>query len=348
MAFRKGTLAAALLFGGCSEGGSGSLMTPSPTPTPAPTATPTPTPTQTPTPTPTPAPTPAPTPSPTPTPTPTPSPTAYTSFAELYTNRTGRDLVIGSACSAVQLRGQPPEALPVSAYGRGLTIRYVLTPQVWAVGGDGVSISFDGRTADAAVGTEEIAYREVLATYVNRFAIARPVAAGSGLVYARYATVVTQVGGLDRNYGCLTGIPTLATDLPTLASGYPRTVVTGTAYVQDGATTRRYALDRSTVALASDTAGGRVTVALTLIGTPVDAAGADLTLGVFTATAPLDPATGNFTAAIASADRSVTATLSGRYFGPQGIEVGAAMGGTVAASGGRLGYSFTGAVYGAR
>ena len=51
-------------------------------------------------------------------------------FAELHANRVRGDLVPASACAGVGLLGQPFAPLPVAAFGRGLSIRFVLAPQV--------------------------------------------------------------------------------------------------------------------------------------------------------------------------------------------------------------------------
>ena len=58
------------------------------------------------------------------------------------------------------------------------------------------------------------------------------------------------------------------------------------------------------------------------------------------------PTTGNFVAPLASAERPITGAISGRFFGPEAIEIGAALGAADAAT--NPGFSFAGAVYGAR
>jgi hypothetical protein len=324
------TLALLSLVAGCSgdEGGS-----------PAPVATPSPSPS--------PTPSPSPSPSPTPTPEPTTSPAAYLKFADVYVFRQGAGITLQSACSSFAFQSQPPAVLPASAFGQGLSFRFVLTPGVWAVGGE-VSVGFDGRNADPASQGTEAAYSKLVGADTLRFAITQPVAGGAGFDYVRLATVSAPVQGLDRLYQCATGIPTLPADLAAAPSGvFGRTAVVATAYVRDGAAARAYALGGSVVSLAADVPARRVTVSLRLVGKP-SGGGADIDLGTFTATAPIDPGTGNYVANLSSADRTVTGTISGRLFGPQAIELGAAFGGSVAATTTTPAYTFAGAVYGAR
>jgi hypothetical protein len=270
-------------------------------------------------------------------------------FADIYILRLGAGITLPSACTGFALQGQPPAILPATPYGQGLPFRFVLTPQVWSVGGE-VGVGFDGRDGDTTVTDAEVARFKVLGNDTVRFAIRQPSAGGTGLTYARLASVSAPVQGVNRQYECVLGISTLPADLPASPSGdYGRTVLAATAYVREGSAARTYSLGRSVVAIAADQAGKRVTISVKLIGTPTGASGPDLDLGTYAASAPIDPATGNFVANLTSSDRMVTAgTLSGRFFGPQAAEVGAALSASVAASPSAPNFTFAGAAYGIR
>jgi hypothetical protein len=342
---RRAALIAPLLLitacggdGGDSSGSAGAPPTAAPAPTPSPT--------------PAPAPTQTPTPSPSPSPTPSPSPIVYVRFTDYYIFRFGRDLSLPSACGALALRSQPPAVRPATAFGRGLTFRYVVTPQVWAVSGE-VGMGFDGRdtdplSAELAVRPEEIGLSRRIGPDVQRFSIAQPGAGGAGLEYARLASVWAPFEGAPHLYQCVIGVPTQAGDLPRAgAVAYRRGVMLGTAYRREGSAARAYLLDRSTVSVSVDTAADRVTISVRLIGTPAGG-GPDVDLGAFAATGTIDAATGTFIADISGGDRGIAGALGGRFFGPEGVEIGAAISGSAPDPAGGASMTFAGGVFGVR
>ncbi len=262
-------------------------------------------------------------------------PASYMTFSDVYVFRLGGSygILLPSASSGFIFQGQPPAVLPATAFGQGLAFRFILTPQVWAITGD-VSTGFDNRSGDPfSTGPEpglEVGYSRSAGPNIVRFTITRPAVAGTGLDYTRLATVSAPVQGANRQYQCVLGIPTLAQDLTASVSGrFQRNVVTATAYVRDGSTARAYSLGRSAVAISADMAARQVTISLRLVGTPTGTAGPDVDLGAFAATAPIDQTTGNFVASLTSSDRSVTGSISGQFFGPQAVEIGAAFGASV-------------------
>jgi hypothetical protein len=266
-------------------------------------------------------------------------------FSDVYITRQGAGITLPSGCSGFVLQAEPPVVLPATTFGQGLSFRFILTPQVWAISGD-IGIGFDGRDGDPSATGVEVAHIKTTGAGTTRFSIVRPVVGATGLEYARLASVSGPVQGVNRLYQCVLGIPTLAEDLAVSASGaFPRNVVMATAYVREGSTARTYSLGHSVVSISADMLARRVAISLRLIGTPT-AGGADAELGTFAASAPIDPASGNFTASLTSGDRPITGTISGRFFGPQAIEIGAAFSASDTAS--APGFSFAGAVYGIR
>ena len=346
------TLACMMLLAGCGgDGGSARGGTPAPA-----SAVPTPAPTPSPTPTPAPAPTPTPTPALSPSPTPTATPATYNRFADIYIYRFGAGITVQSACTGLAFSAQPPAVLPVTGFGQGYTFRHIITPQVWALGGD-ISIGFDGRDGDTTPsplgdsldGTLEIGLSKQVGPDRVRFWIARPIASGSDLEYVRLATVAGPVAGVPRLYQCVTGMPTLAADLATAASAsYPRAVLKAIAFVREGAGSRAYALDRSTLSIVADLPAGQVRITMQLVGTPLEGGGPTLDLGTMGAIAAIDAASGDVAAELAGADGTVAGALRGRFFGPQALEIAMALGGTVAADAGRPTYSFAGGVFAIR
>jgi len=277
-------------------------------------------------------------------------------FSDIYTSRPGAAAILPSGCSGFAFTGQPPAVLPTTAFGAGLAYRFVLTPQVWTISGD-VSASFDARDTDPFAGmfidpapnNLEVNYSKIFGIDPVRLTVSRPTIGLTGFEYARLSSVWAPVLSERRQYHCVIGITTFATDVLVSASGtFSRTLVFATAFVRDGSSSRTFSLARSTVSIASDVPGRRVTISLRLVGTPVGAGGADVDLGTFAATAPIDPATGNFVAPLTSAVRTVTGTISGRFFGPQAVEVGVALGGSVADIPTAPGFTFAGAAFGVR
>lgn len=334
-----GIAASVLLVAGCSpQSGGPPPTTVVPAPSPSPTATPAPTPT--------PSPTPSPTPTPTPVPTPAPAPAAsYFPFTDIYSTRLGAGITLPSACGSLAFTSQPPAVLPTTPFGQGLAYRFVLTPQVWAVTGDGLSLSFDGRTVNFIDPAAEVSHATTIGADPVRFAIFRV----TGLDYARLATVSAPVAGVIRDYQCVIGITTLTSDLAASPSGsFTRSGVTGTAYVREGGTARAYSIRASIATLSADLVTRRVSVSLRLTGTPLSGSGAAIDLGIFSATAPISATNDSFTGPLTSATRTVTGTITGRFFGPQAIEIAAAFGATVPDEAGQHGFVVIGTAQGAR
>jgi hypothetical protein len=332
---------------GCSDGGTGGegtlVLAPAPTSTPTPPSTPSPTSTPAPTSTPTPDPT---TP---PTPAPSPTPTGYLTFSEIYIYRFGSSgITLPGGCSSLALQDQPPELIGTTAFGQGLSFRFVVTPQVWAIGGD-VGIGFDGRDADATATGTEVAFAKMIGPDTARFSITRPAVGPFGFDYSRLATVSATVAGTRRLYQCLLGIPTLLADLTAAPLGtFGRTAMLGSAFVRDGGTTVSYSLAQSTVSISADLQARTVALSIRLVGTPSATQGPDVDLGTIAATAPIDPATGNFSANLALPGRTIRGTASGRLMGPEAIEVGVTVGASVAATANAPAMSFAGVAFGRR
>lgn len=314
-------LAAALALSSCSDGGGGSGAAP-------PTATPPPAPTPSPTPSPSSTPSPAPTSSPS-----SPPPTGYDGFTAIYAVRYGSGVTFPASCSSFRFDTDPPAVTPVQPFGSALNFRWILTPQVWGISGEISGLGFDGRTVDPSDTTSEVAHVTTVDGATVRFKVIRPAPGGAALDYARLATLATPVNNVSREYTCVLGVETRAADVSAVAPGaFPRRLLSGTAYVREGGSTRTYALEASAISLAV-TADRQVTITFDLTGTAPGGA-SNVSFGTFSATAPIDAARGTFAAPLTSATRSVTGSISGRLFGPPDKpELGLVIGATVTGSG---------------
>lgn len=269
-------------------------------------------------------------------------------FADIYITRLGAGITLPSACASTEQAAPLPNLRALSNFGQGLAYRFVLTPQVWGVTGDGLSLTFDSRTVDTSDPGAEVAHATTLGGERVRFSVSLPVAGGAGLEYARLAAVIAPVAGVERRYQCVIGISTLAADLTGAPSGgYARTAVLGTAQVAQSGTPASYVLTGSSAVLSADFAARRVSIILRLIGTPAGG-GAPVDLGSFAASGPIDPATGNFNVPLSGSAAGLSGAVSGRFFGPAAVELGAAFGGTVPAGPGTPALVFSGGLFGAR
>ena len=258
-------------------------------------------------------------------------------------------MTIQSACSSLTVQNQTALLRGVSAFGRGLAFRYVITPQVWGISGDGVIASFDGRMVDQGNVTAEVAYETTVDSLPVRFSITQPFVRNIGLEYGRQAFLSVPVGNVMRDYQCVLGIPTLPADLASSPSGTFQTAgLVGTAYVGDGNATRAVSLERSVIAISSDMVTRQLTVSVRLIGSVAGGSAPDMELGTYAATAPIDASTDNFAGSLTSASRAISGSINGRFFGPRAIEIGAALGATVAASNGDPGFTFNAVLLGVR
>ncbi|NJC34329.1 hypothetical protein GGR88_001803 [Sphingomonas jejuensis] len=311
---------ALLLLGGCGGGGSDSSdvsVVPTPTPAPAPAPPPA---------------APAPAPTPAPAPAPTPAPTADLRFDEIYSFRFGQSgIEVPTGCA---VSGSPPA---VTRHGDGPSLRFLLTPQVWIIGGD-VGIGFDGRDADPDLAGREVAYAKRLGPATARFSITRPTPAGAAIDYVRQVDIAAPVGGVERRYRCIAGFATRAEDLGVRASSsLARAVLSGSVLI--GGLERR--LEANGVQIAYDAPARELSVVLRLVARAADPASADIDLGVMSARATLGTSGLLFTA---FDDRAGAAGLiSGAFFGPGAGEFGAVFSVSGTASG--VAYSATGSLF---
>ena len=268
-----------------------------------------------------------PTPSPTPTPTPAPTPT-YKKFSEL----TG-DQNFKTACSGIQLNTAPPTALPATAYTDGLLVAYASAPDSYTFSGGGVAASFGPADIDTAAPTTVKAYKKTVGANTERFTLgvpvagATPTASGTSLEYARGFNLTTAVGGTLTQFGCVLGVPTLATDVPSATTiTFAKVGINGVAYVNEAGVQKVYAVNGttgSTATLSGNTTTGKVTITIQLVGTQQGATPAvtGVPLGNYTTVADTDTSKPSFYGMLTSTDRnSVFSYIGGWFFGPQGAE----------------------------
>jgi hypothetical protein len=272
-------------------------------------------------------------------------PPSIARFADLYVVRIGSTgVTLPSACGGIVQASPTPAITPASPFGQGLSFRFIVTPNVWSIGGD-LSVGYDGRDAVPLEPGVEVAYARAQGPAIARFSIVRPAISGAGLDYVRLAQVSGAVQGTPRLYRCVLGVATPADQLTSAATGsYPRTVVTGTAQAA-GSGGVQYELGASEATIAADMSVRSLTLTLRLQAS--QPGGAVIALGNATVTVRIDPATGGFTAPLASSDRTIDGTISGRFFGPAGAEVAIAYSATITRPGIPI-LAIAGAAFGAR
>ena len=261
-------------------------------------------------------------------PTPTPSTVSYQTFANLTGNQSFR-----TACASYLLVGAPPVVNPATAFGNGLALSYTAAADAYAISGDGLSLSFGPTDVDAAVLAPAKGYTKVDAGFTQRFIIGRPAPAAATLDYVRTIFLATQRGAGPTNYQCVFGVPTLTTDVPSVASvTFTKVGLSGasSSYRFDTtaspATLTTYSLENSTATLTVDLTTGAVRSVIHLLGTVRSAGGAGATnveLGTYTGAGTIDTTTGSYSGQFTDASgNSLFAYFGGWFFGPQGREAG--------------------------
>lgn len=267
-------------------------------------------------------------PSPAPSPTATATPVAYSKFADL----TG-DQNFSTACAALQFENSSPTPVAATEFGDGLALVYAAGPQTWTVAGDFLpTLTFGPADVDATAPAPTRAYAKVVDGFTTRLTIGVPTPGGTALDYARGLALraVRPGSTFARQYQCVFGVPTLATDLPTASVTYARAGVNGSATLVDAQfAIKTYAIAGSTVAVTFDPVAKRVTGTIRLSGilqTANGPSGNAVDLGTYAITAPLS-ATGRtsfYASTLPSTDRnSQYSSLGGWFFGPQARELGA-------------------------
>lgn len=267
-------------------------------------------------------------PTPTPTATATATPASYTKFADLTGDRS-----FGTACAALQFENSSPAPVSATNFNDGLTVAYAATGQTWTVAGDFLpTLTFGPADVDATAPAPTRAYAKVVDNFTTRLTVGVPTPGGIALDYTRGLVLRAARPGsaIARQYQCVLGVPTLATDLPATSVAYTRAGVNGSATLVDAQfAIRTYAISGSTVAVAFDPATKLVTGTIRLSGilqTANGPSGSAVDLGTYVIRAPLDAAgrASFYSATLSSTDRdSQYSSLGGWFFGPQAIELGA-------------------------
>ena len=286
-------LSSALILASCGADGSGGSASGTPTPSPSPT------------------------PSPTPTPTPTPTPVAsYSTFDGL----TG-DQTYPTGCASAQFPAGLPTISSATDFGAGLQFTYTAATQIYALNGDGVSLSF-GPADHSALNSG--ANADVWIKGGDDLTLEALTWAGTRMVYNRVSYLDTKKAGVSVAYACITGVPTLAFDVPTSGTAaFPKAGMDAGAFTLSGGTVTNYSLAKTIVSFQADFAAKKVTITLHLIATTSGPAPhTDVDLGTVTGSGTIDGATGRFSGSWSSTDRDASGNFAGSFFGPQAQEFG--------------------------
>ena len=215
-----------------------------------------------------------------------------------------------------------PSPQPALPFGEALTLGRTAATGGWAIGGDGVALSFAASDMVSAP-AGQTGYVRVVAGSTQSFTISAPVAAGTTLDFTRTAALRTDKPTGTSLYSCVFGVPALAADVPATATSYGKVTVTGTAYVIDASgTVQSYALTGSTGSFGYDPATGALAMTVHLLGnlqTAGSVAAVSTDLGTFTGSGAIAGAA--FSGQLDSGDRvSLFSSFSGAFFG--GTEAG--------------------------
>lgn len=310
------------LLAACGGGGGGVSSTPVP-PTPAPAPAPAPTPAPAPAPTPTPAPAPAPTPSPTPAPTPTPTPAGNPSLIDLTVSETFQ--TDGASAAAVYPGGA------TSATGRTpITVAYDAANRSYTVTGDRDTQTFRPQDIDAAAqNARSTVYRRTDGIVVDSLSLTKP--GDSGSFNYRYVGSgirrrIETAGGIEQNRidAFTYGVRTADAEKPQTGNASYSVAILGQQDTDFGL------LDFYGGGLVSfDFAAGSFSgEGKTHARRPNQSGYDSLMGGTFSTSGIIAAVTNGFTGQLTlSSITSYTASLDGKFYGPNAAEVGASFAG---------------------
>lgn len=265
-----------------------------------------------------PSPTPTPTPTVTPTPTPSPTPSAtYTAFDAIAT-----DTAFDTSCfgSASPTPGAPSVKYTDPTFGKGLSISYQANSQSYVVAGNGFSTEFGPADLESRT---PLVYRIFPSNgLMTTFSLEAKSAA-----YTRVATLVAQdLAGLPYQLvRCVLGVPTQATDMPTVTINYSADLLIGYVHI-DGtdydlsASTANATYDPATASLSFDIALAGKATSGTTTNPPPDTI---VNIGSVQSATTTNVAPPSVFGSLAStAFPNFDGNFGGAFFGPGGLEAG--------------------------
>ena len=251
---------------------------------------------------------------------PAPPPPTYVKYAAQTGNQTYQ-----STCAANGSNG----ADFASPYGQGPALVYTASTDSYLVSGPGLNVSFGPADVDTTASAGTKVYRRVVNGLTERLSIVPPRVQGTALEYvASFSVAARATSGAFLNYACLTGVPTVETDLPAGSNiPFARVAVSGVAYVTEGSSILSYSLNQgSTGTLAANATNGTVTTTIDLSGLllgPTGTSGTPVSFGTHIGSGTIDPPSrtvgGSFTA---TAGPQSANNFNGWAFGPQAAEGG--------------------------
>ena len=210
---------------------------------------------------------------------------------------------------------------PASAFGGGLQFAKTAATSVYAVTGDGISLSF-GPADYSTLNSRPDA--DVWLKGSDLLTLEALTWGGTRMAYNRVFYVNATKAGTMVVYACVGGVPTLAFDVPTTGTAsFPKAGMDAFASTSSAGTVTNYQPAKSAVTLSADFGAKKVTITLHLIGTTVGPLPhSDTDLGTITGNGTIDATTGLFSGTWSSTDRNVTGNFAGSFFGPQAQEFG--------------------------
>ncbi len=272
--------------------------------------------------------TPTPTPTTSPTPSPTPTPT-YQTFAQLTGTQT-----FGTVCGG---NYNGPQRLTVGGEPLGDRFATIVSDrsqpsyQISSPGNGSFpafSTTFTQADRDTTVSSES--YRKTASTgFTERFTIFALTSGGAELPYVRVSSAAVQAIQGFYSFTCVYGVPSIVTDRPSSTASYTGLATFGSADITrsgpTGPVTESYRINASTVTMTANPANGQITLSLDLKGQLITGGTVSPTitdLGVFTASETADGASPSFAGILLNSANTVSGTVGGGFFGPQGGTAG--------------------------
>ena len=210
-----------------------------------------------------------------------------------------------------------PTTNPTTGFGNGLQFTYTAASHLYTISGDGISLSFgpadyfsQGAAGDAWIKGDDLLTLEPLTW------------GGTRMVYNRVSYINAKKTGIPIAYACVTGVPTLAFDVPATGTiNFSKAGMDAFADTSISGTVTDYSLGKAGVSFGADFTAKTVTIGLHLVATTT-APGphTDVDLGMVTGSGVIDRTTGHFSGSWSGTGQEAIGDFAGSFFGPQAQE----------------------------
>lgn len=248
----------------------------------------------------------------------TPPPPTYTKLSSLAGDQDFQSSGVHFSYANNQTSGQSTQA-----FGRGVAIKYTAATDTYTLlAPDGTSTVFaSGSNSAPSAGATSPSGAVSRSAGSDTFSLTPAAVNGVTLSYTATADWNHIVNGVQSQYFAVTGVPTVASDMPRSGTATYQTSVTGMASTCACVPTTLQ--QGSTASFSADFGAGTVTTTLNLVGSGINRP--PVSYGSFTGSGTITAGSPGFSGTLASAPGNSTAAtgaFSGAFFGPQATEMG--------------------------